>query len=126
MILNRRVRFTSLFAIIVVLTGVLALLIFGLTLHRAETRAKDGVLDLRDWSLNQDGPLRLNGIWSFRWERELTKDATVTKSASLAEVPGVWTRYGIPGRGFATYHLRVLTQGNIGSLGKLHSLPRLA
>ncbi|WP_222708540.1 ATP-binding protein [Paenibacillus sp. N3.4] len=111
-------------AIVVALIAALTLSIFGLASGSAEPRAQDGVLDLRDWALNQDGPIRLNGDWMLSGGRLLPEDegggidsVGEVKSGTLAEVPGVWTRYGMKGRGYATYRLRVLTQGDTGPLG---------
>lgn len=83
-------------------------------------RAVDGIIDLRHWSLIQDGPVRLNGGWTMHWGQLLTEaDGSAEKVTQpvLAEVPGVWTRYGLPGRGNATYRLTVLAQGDTGKLG---------
>lgn len=73
-----------------------------------QPRAKDGVLDLRNWSFERDGALLLNGAWTLQGPAGTQR---------FAEVPGVWTRYGIPGKGVATYQLKVLTQGDVGTLG---------
>ncbi len=84
-------------------------------------QAKEGVLDLRDWSFERDGPVRLNGEWDFRWERLLSADEWNGLGAEppkrFATVPGEWSRLGLPGRGYATYRLKVLTQGETASLG---------
>lgn len=81
-------------------------------------RAEEGMLDLRQWSLTQDGPVRLNGSWFLHWGELLEAEADVELAQPiLADVPGVWTRNGLPGRGYATYRLTVLTQGETGVLG---------
>lgn len=93
----------------------------GLSDDKDKPMANDGVLDLRDWSFDRDGTVRLNGGWDFRWERLLTAEDKDEMNAAqperFAKVPGVWTRYGWPGKGYATYRLKVLTQGDTGSLG---------
>lgn len=83
-------------------------------------RAVDGILDLRHWSLKEEGPVQLNGRWSIYWNQLLTvADEGLEKvtQPAFADVPGVWTRYGLPGRGYATYRLTVHTQGNTDTLG---------
>lgn len=125
---SRRIRFVLLLAMVIALIAVLVLPFVGLTPGKTVPRAKDSVLDLQDWSLDTDGPVRLNGSWSFHWKQLLTEEDVRAKNAAntdlLADVPGVWTRYGMPGRGYATYRLTVLTQRNIGPLG-LH-IPAIA
>ncbi|TDF95159.1 hypothetical protein [Paenibacillus piri] len=103
---NRRIRFALLLAIILVSIAAVVLPFAAPYSGKAGPRAKNGVLDLREWSLDKDGAVRLNGTWSFYWERLLTSadilGANAAKSNLLAEVPGVWTRFGKPGRGYAT------------------------
>jgi len=128
MLQSRRIRIASLFTIIIALIAVVALPLLGMTSDRPEPRAKDGVLDLRDWSLEQDGVVCLNGEWSFHPKQlliERTSGAALAANSNwIAKVPGEWTRYGMEGRGYATYQLRVIIQGDIGSLA-LH-LPAIA
>jgi len=125
---SRRIRLAILLAIIIALAAVLSLPFFGFAPGKSEPKAQDGVLDLRAWNLDKDGAVRLNGAWSFYPERLLpaeiptvgsatTAGPAAAASATYAEVPGVWTEYGMPGRGYATYRLSVLTQGEPGSLG---------
>ncbi|MCC3374363.1 ATP-binding protein [Cohnella sp. REN36] len=82
---------------------------------------KDGILDLRDWSLDKDGAVQLNGSWLFHWGELLeTADSLGTdhsQADTLAKVPGEWSPYGKPGRGYATYRLKVVNVGVSGSLG---------
>ncbi|MFD0676260.1 MULTISPECIES: ATP-binding response regulator [unclassified Paenibacillus] len=121
MLQSRRFRFSMLFVILLALVSLLAMTFIGPSSGKIGPRAKEGMLDLRDWSLDRDGTVRLNGTWSFQWDQLLTTaDISVgnsLNSGSYAEVPGVWTRYGKPGQGYATYRLKVLTQGETGSLG---------
>ncbi|MCD9025291.1 hybrid sensor histidine kinase/response regulator [Cohnella silvisoli] len=128
MFLSRRVRFTLVLAILLALIAALVLSFVELTPGKTVPRAKDGTLDLRDWSLDKDGPVRLNGSWSFYWRQLLTDkelhNANAAQPDMFAKVPGVWTRYGLPGRGYATYRLTVLTQGSTGKLA-LH-IPAIA
>ncbi|TMV52284.1 response regulator [Paenibacillus mesophilus] len=116
---SRRIRIAVLAGLIMV---VAALCLPSLQLFPAKhaPRAVDGVLELRHWSLKEEGPVQLNGRWSIHWNQLLTEaDEGLKKMTqpAFAEVPGVWTRYGLPGRGYATYRLTVHTQGDTGKLG---------
>ena len=73
--------------------------------------AAEGVLDLRDWSFEADGAVQLTGNWVF------CRDALLEPgdpdpppgSCGMLRVPGLWTDAGAaPGRGAATYRLRIL------------------
>ncbi len=100
------------------------------------------MLDLRNWSLEKDGSIRLNGFWSFYWKRlliggeefnfegsapELGEESGFEGSASelddesefeeFAEMPGLWSQNDKSGKGYATYRLKVLTDGESGKLG---------
>ncbi|MFK7695121.1 ATP-binding protein [Paenibacillus sp. HJGM_3] len=90
-------------------------------------QAVDGVLDLRQWNLQEDGPVRLNGRWAFYWNALLSpvdEGFAEGNEPDFAEVPGEWKGLQLPGRGFATYRLTVLTQGSVGPLA-LH-IPAIA
>lgn len=81
----------------------------------ASPRARDGVIDLRQWHVAQDGPMALDGQWAFTWGRFLPPGAPVdekTPSTPLA-VPYVWNGHRVDGEplggeGHATYRLTVL------------------
>lgn len=90
-------------------------------------RAVEGVLDLRHWNWQDDGPVRLNGRWSLYWESLLTRPGgAITERAKPipADVPGEWKNYGLPGRGYATYRLTVIVREDAGPLS-LH-IPAIA
>ncbi len=74
--------------------------------------AKNGVLDLRNWDLTKDGPVRLDGNWEFYWDQSFrTHNHTSKKntpSPELLKVPGSWKEKH-PTRGKALYHLQILT-----------------
>ena len=36
--------------------------------------AKNGILDLRGWSMEKDGPVNLVGEWNFYWKQLLTAE----------------------------------------------------
>ncbi|MDF2717153.1 MAG: response regulator, partial [Paenibacillus sp.] len=113
-------------AILLALLCPIALPLFGAAIGEAEPKAKNGVLDLSEWRLERDGAVRLNGEWTLFWERLGTAGSGMTdgEDGMLAKVPGEWTAYGLPGRGYATYRLKVASAGVQGSLG-LH-IPAIA
>ncbi|WP_158299367.1 hybrid sensor histidine kinase/response regulator [Paenibacillus antri] len=118
---KRRVRLAVSAMLLLVFIAAFVLPFVGAPSGAAQPRAVEGALDLRDWSFERDGPIRLNGSWDFRWDRLLTAEewnyADAARPDRFAEVPGEWTRLGLPGRGVATYRLKVLTTGDTGSLG---------
>jgi signal transduction histidine kinase len=84
-----------------------------------DPRAVDGIIDLTNWSLQDEGPVQLNGRWSLYWNKLLTKPEMALADSFktiFAEVPGEWENNGLPGRGYATYRLTVHTLGNDGPL----------
>ncbi|WP_158289335.1 hybrid sensor histidine kinase/response regulator [Paenibacillus flagellatus] len=92
-----------------------------------DPRAVDGVLDLTQRPMHENGPVRLNGRWAFYWNELLPAAEGGSESRTqpiFAEVPGEWGELGLPGRGYATYRLVVLTQGDAGTLS-LH-IPAIA
>lgn len=77
-------------------------------------RAKDGVLDLSQYSFREEGALKLEGQWELYKNQLLTaKDFAegVPTNREIIEVPGAFTMEGgeeaHPGFGYATYRLRV-------------------
>jgi HPt (histidine-containing phosphotransfer) domain-containing protein len=77
-------------------------------------KAKDGYLDLRDWTFTDDQTLSLKGSWEFYWQKLLQpqdfRDASSIDdlpSQSIG-VPGPWTSgTDFPARGYGTYRLRI-------------------
>lgn len=80
-------------------------------------RAQKGVVDLSTWNFERDGVAELSGDYEFYWRQFLQPDTFQTSSPPSAQhfidVPGVWNGYkldgkSLPGKGYATYHLRVV------------------
>ncbi|MCS7459525.1 ATP-binding protein [Paenibacillus doosanensis] len=77
-------------------------------------------MDLREWDFKKDGNVSLNGEWDFYWNRLLAPDeaagqAAAGQSADWIRLPGSWNGQAADGRertgrGYATFHLRVMTQ----------------
>jgi len=104
------------------------LIFFSACLNDAPRRippiAVKGVLDLRDWDFQQDGPVNLNGEWEFYWQQHLIPQDFTAKApnrkAGYIKVPGYWKGYEfdgqrLPGYGYATYRLTILLNQPKGS-----------
>jgi hypothetical protein len=84
--------------------------------------AADGFLDLRSWSFESSGPVKLDGGWDFYWGKLLTPGDFPEGGTSLEKLifnlPSVWNdkvlnNYKLDGYGFATYRLRISIPENI-------------
>lgn len=84
-------------------------------LPKQPPKAAKGVLDLRDWDFEKDGPVYLEGEWSFAWKKFLQPDQIQFQiDDQYVSVPDVWTDYEIDGEtitpeGYATYSLKLYT-----------------
>lgn len=73
--------------------------------------ASNGVLDLRDWNFERDGPVSIAGDWDFHWGELLGPDV---RGGEPLKASGLWTEVqGRDGKrlgaiGYGTYRLRVL------------------
>lgn len=82
------------------------------TVIHAAPLSEDGLLDLRSTSLEQSGPVKLNGLWHFYWgefHEPGAFPATGHGPVSLP-TPSTWGQASpdIGDRGYGTYRLRVL------------------
>jgi len=115
-ILKKRETTFNIFRMAVIALLSLGIFIFsGCDKKQDIPHAKKGVLDLRNWNFQEDGPVRLDGEWSFYWKQLIDPENTGNSSPSerlYVHVPFSWdseTANGqIPGSGFATYHLTIL------------------
>ncbi|MCP4537593.1 MAG: GAF domain-containing protein [Chloroflexi bacterium] len=82
-----------------------------------EPQAENGVLDLTNWDLAQDGPVNLSGEWEFYWGQLLQPDdfagSSLPPRTGLIELPVPWNGYVVDGvrllgDGYATYRLQIL------------------
>jgi two-component system, NarL family, sensor histidine kinase EvgS len=98
-----------------------------------ERRAVAGVLDLRGWDFEEQGPARLAGEWVFRF-RSLEGPSALPPGEPPAppffDVPGSWNRRGFAGLAFATHALRIRLPTPFPrqlalALGEAHSAERL-
>ena len=74
---------------------------------------RKGVLDLREYDFNKDGPLELKGEFEFYWNQMLNPAVEGEPGEMIyAEVPGSWTRLiktnpEVTRYGFATYRVLI-------------------
>ena len=93
----------------------------SLTAHRQRT-ADDGVLDLRTWSPEREGSVKLDGEWHFSWGTLVQPaDSVGPTTGGTISVPGSWRGWKIDGRpleayGYASHRLTVLMPPEPGSL----------
>ncbi|MFW5710753.1 MAG: adenylate/guanylate cyclase domain-containing protein [Spirochaetota bacterium] len=76
---------------------------------------RDGVLDLRTYSFEQQGPVKLDGQWEFFWNQLISPTAEAQGSTApfLMPLPGMWSDSSlstskISEYGYGTYCLEVL------------------
>lgn len=91
-----------------------------------EPAAEQGVLDLTNWDIEDDGIVTLMGEWEFYWSQLLSSGDFAGGSGppggQLVQVPNVWTDYDADGEsysgsGYATYRLKVKMQEKPRTLG---------
>ena len=67
--------------------------------RHAGPQAVQGVLDLREWDFEQDGPVELNGEYEFYWQQHLDPSEFSAASrpvpTAFVKVPGFWKRLDI-------------------------------
>lgn len=97
---------------------VLALSLLGLTSCTSTTpaapQAERGVMNLRQWDFERDGPVALAGEWEFHWQALLTPEQLAGSQSPIPAgyfpVPALWPTYrlpdqALPAQGYATYRL---------------------
>jgi len=80
-------------------------------------KASDGILDLREWDFNTNGPADLDGEWEFYWKKlyrpDDFKERGFVSDRRIIKIPGSWNGYEIDGypiggEGYATFRLKIL------------------
>ena len=94
----------------------LSLVIFNCTkINHEFPKAEKGVLDLKNWDLEKDGMINLNGEWEFYWMQLLSPDDfkdNKIDSRYFINVPSKWYSFKIDNKrlnnyGYATYRLKI-------------------
>lgn len=104
--------------IFIVIAGLFLTQAYGRTDSQSSPpKAENGVLDLRNWDLNSDGPIDLTGEWEFYWQEFLDSSGSAgidkRESVKIVPLPNLWNDLEMDGRnypavGYATYRLKVL------------------
>jgi len=84
-------------------------------------KAQKGILDLRNWNFEKNGPVDLNGEWEFYWKKLLTPSNfyhAEIKNDGYYKVPTLWNEKifndkKLDGEGFATFRLKILSNKNL-------------
>ncbi len=107
--------------LLLLFAGALALYPY-LAAIKSPPEVRNGVLDLRTWSAERDGPIDLSGSWEFYWQQLLEPGEFAGREHQLAEVPGYWTDYpgDLPAIGYATFRLRLKLPQDHGPLAVYH------
>jgi two-component system cell cycle sensor histidine kinase/response regulator CckA len=112
---NMRIHFLK-YAVILLGTVLLTACI-GIDLGQSAPVAQQGVIDLRGWNFEKDGPVGLEGEWEFYWNKRLDAGDLATGNTPekplYFSIPGFWKNRKLDGRtlpsqGFATFRLSVL------------------
>ncbi len=87
----------------------------GCAAGQLSPRLENGILDLRSWDFEQNGPASLVGEVPFYWEQLLlpAELAEAPLPTGLISIPSPWNGYraqnqSLSGAGYATYHITLL------------------
>ena len=90
---------------------------FDFTEHRL--RAQKGILDLRNWDFEKNGPVKLDGEWEFYWEKlySLEEITGIFLNKNYFTIPHTWNDTIVDGNrldaeGYASFRLRILLPEN--------------
>jgi len=87
-----------------------------------------GIIDLQDWDLERDGPVKLDGEWEFHWKSLQSQISPYVNKSTLPSnylsVPGIWNNHKVNGEslsgdGYATYRVKILLNQNIYPAGSI-------
>jgi len=79
--------------------------------------ASSGIMDLRNWDFNSDGPVRLSGEWEFYWKQLLNPEdfngTDMPVRTAYISLPEYWSDFRVNGEklpvmGYATHRLTIL------------------
>ena len=90
--------------------------------ERIPPKSIAGILDLREWDFEKDGPIDLSGEYEFYWKQHLKParftEENLPKRSGFIQVHSYWNGYDvdgmkISGTGYATYRVTVLLNENL-------------
>ena len=99
--------------------------------------ATNGEIDLKNWNMETDGIIPLNGEWNFYWNRfvsfEDINGEKSPKASGLIQVPKDWNYFEVENQkinnyGYATYTLKVKNNSsnnlylNLATIGTAYKL----
>lgn len=124
---NHSVKFNILLILIIIVLPIVFLAIDSKNIinkNSKQPKAVNGVLDLRNWDFKKDGIINLDGQWELYWSKLLTpSDFNSSPSKTgLVNIPGSFSEFNnhgtqLPGQGYATFRLKVLTNKNVSVYG---------
>jgi hypothetical protein len=80
-------------------------------LHKEKPVAVNGVLDVKDWNFEEDGPLMLDGEWKFIWlksDPEFSKTDYDDSEWDIFTIPAFWNDKVKSKYGYAWFRLKVI------------------
>lgn len=61
------------------------------------SKVENGVIDLRNWDFEKNGPVNLKGQWEFYWKKHITskefKDTNPDFKTEYIYAPGIWNNF---------------------------------
>jgi adenylate cyclase len=90
-----------------------------LDIQNSNFQAHKGILDLRQWDFEKNGPIKLDGEWEFYWEKlySLEDIIGIYLNKTYFKVPHTWNDTIVDGKqigseGYATFRLKILLPEN--------------
>jgi len=88
---------------------------FAQNVDKTTPKAKNGIIDLREWDFEKEGIIKLDGEWEFYWNSFIENkkaDIQTNKEPGFIEVPSLWNNHVINNQkvgshGYASYKLRI-------------------
>ncbi len=85
-------------------------LVFCIPISATEQpKAKQGILDLSEWSFEENPLIKLDGEWEFSWEG----NDNLIEAKKYMPIPSGWENFGYPVHGIATYNLKLILPPNV-------------
>lgn len=103
------------YIILIAILVLFYIFVVSLSVSRQQAPIQYGVADLSTYDFNKNTVFTLNGKWDFYWRQLLYYPELRNVAPDLcANVPDMWTKYELngnrlPGIGYATYRLHVIT-----------------
>jgi two-component system, sensor histidine kinase and response regulator len=85
--------------------------------NQPNPRIVQGMLDLKNWDIQEQGPIALSGEWEFYWQQFLSAEQRRSLDPTIAKtyfsIPNAWNHHlingtGIPATGYASFCSTIL------------------